>query len=150
MQVSHQAHGLVWFVMVNNKNNTWRFCVDYKCLIAITRKDMFPMSNFDQLKGKRKFSTLDAKHGYSCPPSITGQDGTCNTYGLYEFYVMPLGLNMQAMFQRLMQQVLTVFSRSVEKQHLCHPFARLQQFGLKLHPDECSIGCRLPRQLNII
>lgn len=45
-----------------------RFCVDYRALSAVTRKDVFPMPRIDdmldQLGGKKVFSTLNARTGY--------------------------------------------------------------------------------------
>ncbi len=52
-------------VLVRKKDGTLSFCVDYRRLNAVTRKDTFPLSRIDdlldQLHGKKAFSTLDAK-----------------------------------------------------------------------------------------
>ena len=52
-------------VLVKKKDGTLRFCIDYRRLNSITRKDVFPMPHIDnmleQLKGKKVFTTLDAK-----------------------------------------------------------------------------------------
>ena len=55
-------------VIVRKKDGALRFCVDYRRLNAVTRKDTFPLPRIDdlldQLKGKKIFTTLDAKRGY--------------------------------------------------------------------------------------
>ena len=141
-----------------------RFCVDYRRLNAVTRKDVFPLPRIDdlldQLKGKSIFSTLDAKSGYwqiRMEESSREKTAFVTFDGLYEFRVMPFGLcNAPATFQRVMQKVLTglgdfcsvyiddilVFSNSMEEhlEHLKQIFQRLQRVGLKLHPQKCVFG----------
>ena len=55
-------------VLVKKKDGGVRFCVDYRALNTVTKKDVFSMpwidNMLDQLCGKRIFSTLDAKTGY--------------------------------------------------------------------------------------
>ena len=151
-------------VLVRKKNGELRFCVDYRRLNAVTRKDVFPLPRFDdlldQLKGKRIFSTLDAKSGYwqiLMGPSSREKTAFIMHSGLYEFNVMPFGLcNAPATFQRLVQRVLMglesfcsvyiddilVFSANPEEhvEHLRQIFGRLRRFGLKLHPEKCKFG----------
>ena len=52
-------------VLVRKKDGTLRFCINYRRLNAVMCKDTFPLlmidDVLDQLKGKKLFSTLDAK-----------------------------------------------------------------------------------------
>ena len=78
-------------------------------------KDVFPLPRIDdlldQFKGKRIFSTLDAKSGYYWQilmgPLSQEKTAFIMHSGLYEFNVMPFGLcNAPATFQCLVQHVL--------------------------------------------
>jgi hypothetical protein len=54
-------------VLVRKKNGELRFCVDYRKLNDVTKKDSFPLpridATLDTLSGARWFSTLDLKSG---------------------------------------------------------------------------------------
>jgi len=54
-------------VLVKKKDGTIRFCIDFRKLIAVTKKDSYPLPRidiFDQLSGNSWYSTLDLKSGY--------------------------------------------------------------------------------------
>ena len=156
-------------VLVKKKDGSLQFCIDYRRLNSITRRDVFPMPRIDdmleQLQGKKIFTTLDAKSGYwqvQMDPASRDKTAFRTTNGLYEFLVMPFGLcNAPATFQQLIQQVLSgmgddnpfccayiddilVFSDSLEQhvQHLQQVFLRLRTVGLLLHPSKCQFAER--------
>ena len=90
------------------------FCVDYRALNAITRKDAFPLpridDSLDMPQGQRWFTSLDLASGYwQVGLSETARQKTAfaTHAGLFQFRVMPFGLcNAPATFERLMSQVL--------------------------------------------
>ena len=151
-------------VLVKKKSGDLRFCVDYRRLNAVTRKDVFPIPRIDdlldQLNGKRVFSTLDAKSGYwqiQVDSKSKAKTAFIPPGGLFEFNVIPFGLcNAPATFQRLMQRMLAglesfcsvyiddiiVFSGTEEEHvdHLRQIFERFRRFCLRLHPGKCSFA----------
>ena len=55
-------------VLVKKKDGSTRFCVDYRKVNEVTRKDTHLLSSIDDcldtLAGSKWFSTLDLKSGY--------------------------------------------------------------------------------------
>lgn len=51
-------------ILVKKKDNTYRFCVDYRHLNALTVKTRFPVLVIDELHGAAWFSTLDLRAGF--------------------------------------------------------------------------------------
>jgi RNase H-like domain found in reverse transcriptase/Reverse transcriptase (RNA-dependent DNA polymerase) len=107
-----------------------RFCLDYRGVNLITRKDSLGLGNIDdlllQLNGANILSTLDLAAGYYQKP-LTDSAAPKTAFRvtsdrLWQFRVSPFGLvNLPAAFKRLMHSVLgstiMVYSATFE-QHL--------------------------------
>ena len=101
-------------VLVRKNNGTLRFCIDYRRLNRVTRKDAYPLPRvddaLDMMSGCNWFTTLDLVSGYwqvEVHPQDKAKTAFTTPEGLFEFNVMPFGLcNGPATFQRLMDAVL--------------------------------------------
>uniref|UniRef100_A0A8C1WKU1 Gypsy retrotransposon integrase-like protein 1 n=1 Tax=Cyprinus carpio TaxID=7962 RepID=A0A8C1WKU1_CYPCA len=151
-------------VLVQKKNGAWRFCVDYRKLNQVTKKDAFPLPRIEDslasLTRSAWYSTLDLASGYwQVRVEEADREKTAFTtpFGLFEWDRMPFGLcNAPATFQRLMQRCLggrlmestlvylddvIVYSPDFEShlQHLEEVFQAMERYGLKLQPDKCHL-----------
>ena len=102
-------------VLVRKKDGSLRFCIDFCCLKARTKKDAYPLPHMQEtmesMVGTRHFSCMDLKSGFwqvqMDEESRQYTAFTVGSMGVYEFLRMPYGLcNAPAMFQHLMQNCL--------------------------------------------
>ena len=151
-------------VLVQKKDGTLCFCVDFRCLNACTKKDSYPLpciqEALESMAGLAHFSSMDFKSGF-CQIKISPglqqyMAFMVGNLGFYEFTCMPFGLcNTPMTFQHLMQNTLgelnltycviyldnvIVFGRTEEEHLEClHVvFKRFWEFNLKLKPSKCS------------
>ena len=101
-------------VLVRKKDGMAHFCIDYRRVNSLTRKDAYPLPRIDDtldtLAGSRWFSTIDLLSGY-WQVEVADDDKEKTAFatrdGLFQFNVLPFGLcNGPATFQRLMDLVL--------------------------------------------
>jgi hypothetical protein len=154
-------------LLVKKKDNTWRFCVDYRHLNAITVKRKYPMhiidEFLDELAGASWFTFLDLRAGFHQIRLKPGEKfkTTFETHcGHYEFKVMAFGLiGAPGSFQEAMNTTLApyliifvlvffddilIYSASFEE-HLVHirlVFELLAKDQWKIKLSKCSFAQR--------
>ena len=149
-------------VLIPKKDGSYRFCVDYRKLNSVTKKDVYPLPRIDDildtLEGATYFTTLDLASGYwqiGLDPESAAKSAFITHRGLHEFARMPFGMcNAPATFQRLMEVILSdllwkscfvyiddvlICSRSFDDhlKHLEQVLQRLQDAGLRLKAKKC-------------
>ena len=112
-----EEHGLVTpshseyaapVVLAPKPDGSWRFCVDYRRLNAISGDDKYPIPRIDDCLdrlGKAKyFSKIDLRTGYwqmQVHPEDRHKTAFRTQHGQYEWTVVPMGLSgAPGIFQR--------------------------------------------------
>ena len=149
-------------VLVTKKDGGARFCVDYRVLNSLTKKDAYPLAPvsecLDSLAGSKWFSTMDLNSGF-WQVGLEKNSRECTAFStsmeLFHFTVMPFGLvNSPSTFSRLMGTIfrdlqwvellaymddILSLSSSFEEgiERLGRIFDRLLAANLKLKPSKC-------------
>ncbi|KAK9703188.1 Reverse transcriptase (RNA-dependent DNA polymerase) [Popillia japonica] len=102
-------------LMIPKKDGKYRFCVDYRKLNQVTKKDAYPLpyvsSTLDKLRDAKYLTSLDVKSAYwQIPVAPNSRQYTAFTVpnrGLFEFARLPFGLsNSPATWMRFIDRVL--------------------------------------------
>jgi len=151
-------------VLIRKKDGKMRFCVDYRRLNDVSRKDSYPLPRIEDclsvLGGACYFSTLDLRAGY-WQTAMDERDADKTAFvtrrGVFRFKVLSFGLaNAPSLFQRLMEYVLAgltweaclvyiddiiIWAESFPHhlQRLSQVFQRLRDANLKLKPSKCRL-----------
>ena len=102
-------------VMAKKADGTRRFCLDFRKLNQVTKKDAYPLPQMngilDKLRSAKYISKIDLLKGFHQIPLENGsREKTAFTVpgrGLFQFKRMPFGLtNAPATFQRLLDKII--------------------------------------------
>ena len=101
--------------MVTKKDGTIRFCIDYRKLNGLTKKNSYPLPQIDEtidsLGGNQWFCTIDLQSGYwqvGMKPEDMEKTAFSSHIGLFQYNVMPFGLcNAPATFEAMMETLLS-------------------------------------------
>nr|CAD2206442.1 unnamed protein product [Meloidogyne enterolobii] len=151
-------------VLARKTDGSYRFCVDYRRLNSITKKQTYYLPRIqdllDSAMGKQIFSVFDMSAGFHQIRLAKGHEERsafiCHC-GLFEYLRVPFGLSgAPTTFQRAMEEVRQACSRSFlvylddcilgsedERSHLNDLGAFLKtikEAGLKLKPEKCKVG----------
>ncbi|GES97129.1 retroviral-like aspartic protease 1 [Rhizophagus clarus] len=134
--------------LAKKKSNSYRFCIDYHKLNAITIPDAYLLPRIDEL--------LERFHQVEMEETEKEKTAFIYSEGLYEFNVMPFGLrNAPGTFQRIMDKILReyignfveiyvddimIYSKNLEEhiEHIEKVLQKLQEYNLVIKLKKCK------------
>jgi predicted aspartyl protease len=153
----------------------WRFCVDYRKLNELTKKDVYPIplieETLSRLSAAKVFTKLDVRQAfYRIRMDEAAEDLTTfrTRYGNYKYRVLPFGLcNGPATFQRYINKVLhgivddfcsaylddvLIFSEDPlqHEAHVAEVLRRLRDAGLQVDIKKSEFAVKKTKYLGLI
>ena len=152
-----------------------RFCVDYRKLNALTKKDRYPLplieENLSRISKAKIFTKIDIRQAFHKirmdPDSVDLTTFRCR-YGTFKYTVLPFGLtNGPATFQRFINWILRdllddfchayiddilIFSENEEdhEAHVRKVLERLRDHGLQADLKKCEFNVTETKYLGFI
>ena len=163
-------------VVMANRNGKYRFCIDFRKINAITKKDAYPLpymnSILDKLRTARYITTLDLSKAFHQVP-LTPESRPITAFpvpgrGLFQFRRMPFGLcNSPASFQRLIDKLIgpemephvfaylddIIVVTETFQDHLKWlkiVFEKLRKADLTINPDKSKFCCSEVKYLGFL
>jgi transposase InsO family protein len=153
-----------------------RFCVDYRRLNALTRKDRYPLPLIDETMARigqaKIFTKIDIRQAFNRIRMATPDDEELTTfrtrYGAYKYKVLPFGLtNGPSTFQRYINDTLMgyldefcsayiddilIYSNNLAEHriHVGRVLERLRGAGLQADVDKCEFHVTTTKFLGFI
>ena len=162
-------------LFVKKSDGSLRFCVDFRKLNAITRKDRYPLPLIDETLARLNkamiFTKLDIRqafHRIRMHPNSEELTTFRTRYGSYKCKVLPFGLtNGPATYQRYMNDILfdyldvfctaylddiLIYSENEEDhaEHVIKVLTRLREAGLQADIKKCEFGVTRTKYLGFI
>lgn len=175
IRVSHSAAAAP-VLFVRKPGGGLRFCVDYRALNAITKKDRYPLPLIHEtlrtIGQAQWFTKLDVSAAFHKIRIAKGDEWKTafrTRYGLFEWLVTPFGLaNAPSTFQKYINWSLReyldefcsayiddvlIYTNGSIQQHRTHVtkvLRRLQEAGLQLDIDKCEFETKSTKYLGFI
>jgi predicted aspartyl protease len=162
-------------LFVKKSNGSLRFCIDYRKLNAITRKDRYPLPLIDETLARisraKIFTKLDIRqafHRIRIDPSSEDLTTFRTRYGSYKCKVLPFGLtNGPATFQHYMNETLMeylddfcttylddilIYSENPLEhiEYVCKVLLQLWKAGLQANIKKCEFNVTCIKYLGFI
>ena len=152
-----------------------QFCVDYRRLNAITKKDRYPIPLIEetlaQLEGAKYFTKIDIRQAFYQIRMFEDSEELITfliRFGAFKYLIMPFGLcNSPASWQHLINDTLFdflhcfvqaylddifIYSKTLKEHHshVCQVLQRLREAGLQADIDKCEFHVQEIKFLDLI